>query len=260
MQTKDGVRHVRSIWISDVHLGTRGCQADLLLDFLRCHESEYLYLVGDIVDGWRLKRSWYWPQSHNDVVQKLLRRSRKGTKVFYIPGNHDESFRDFFGMLFGGITVLQDAVHTTADGRRFLVIHGDQFDAVVKYAKWLAHLGDKAYTGLLVVNTWFNHVRRKLGFTYWSLSAYLKHRVKNAVEYIGDYEKALADEARRREVDGVICGHIHSAEIRPMEGVLYCNDGDWVESCTALVELASGELQIVNWAASRRSLPVRAAA
>jgi len=260
VQTNDGVRHVRSIWISDVHLGTRGCQADLLLDFLRCHESEYLYLVGDIVDGWRLRRSWYWPQSHNDVVQKLLRKSRKGTKVFYIPGNHDESFRDFFGMLFGGITILEDAVHPTADGRRFLVIHGDQFDAVVKYAKWLAHLGDKAYTGLLAVNTWFNHVRRKLGFTYWSLSAYLKHRVKNAVEYIGDYEKALADEARRREVDGVICGHIHSAEIRPMEGVLYCNDGDWVESCTALVELASGELQIVDWAASRRWLPAKAAA
>lgn len=260
MQTMDGVRHVRSIWISDVHLGTRGCQADLLLDFLRCHESDYLYLVGDIVDGWRLKRSWYWPQSHNDVVQKLLRRSRKGTKIFYIPGNHDESFRDFIGMLFGGITILEDAIHTTADGRRFLVIHGNQFDVVVQYAKWAAHLGDKAYTGLLMVNTWFNHVRRKLGFTYWSLSAYLKHRVKNAVEYIGDYEKALADEARRREVDGVICGHIHSAEIRPMEGVLYCNDGDWVESCTALVELASGELQIVDWAASRRSLPVRAAA
>jgi UDP-2,3-diacylglucosamine pyrophosphatase LpxH len=260
MQTNDGVRHVRSIWISDIHLGTRGCQADLLLDFLRCHESEYLYLVGDIVDGWRLKRSWYWPQSHNDVVQKLLRRARKGTKVYYIPGNHDENFRDFFGMLFGGITILQDAVHTTADGRCFLVIHGDQFDVVVRYAKWLAHLGDKAYTGLLTANTWFNHVRRKLGFTYWSLSAYLKHRVKNAVEYIGDYEKALADEARRREVDGVICGHIHSAEIRPMEGVLYCNDGDWVESCTALVELASGELQIVDWAALRHSLPVRAAA
>ena len=141
-----------------------------------------------------------------------------------------------------------------------LVIHGDQFHTVAKYAKWLTHPGDKTYTGLLIVNTCFNHVRRKLGFTYWSLPAYLKHRVKNAVEYIGDYEKALADEARRREVDGVICGHIHSAEIRPMEGVLYCNDGDWVESCTALVELASGELQIVDWAASRRSLPVRAAA
>ncbi|UEM05361.1 UDP-2,3-diacylglucosamine diphosphatase [Skermanella rosea] len=260
MQPDIGVRHYRSIWISDVHLGTRGCQADLLLDFLRCHESEYLYLVGDIVDGWRLKRSWYWPQAHNDVVQKLLRRARKGAKVFYIPGNHDEAFREYIGLNFGGVAVVEDAVHTTADGRRLLVIHGDQFDAVVKYAKWLAHLGDGAYTALLGINTWFNYVRRKLGFTYWSLSAYLKHRVKNAVEYIGDYEKALAEEARRRNVDGVICGHIHSAEMRPMEGVLYCNDGDWVESCTALVEHESGELEIINWAASRRLLPVRVSA
>jgi UDP-2,3-diacylglucosamine pyrophosphatase LpxH len=260
MQPENGVRRFRSIWISDVHLGTRGCQADLLLDFLRCHDSEYLYLVGDIVDGWRLRRGWYWPQSHNDVVQKVLRRARKGTKVFYIPGNHDEGFRDYVGMHFGGVAVVEDAIHVTADGRRFLVIHGDQFDAVVKYAKWLAHVGDGAYTALLAVNTWFNFVRRKLGFTYWSVSAYLKHKVKNAVEYIGDYEKALADEARRREVDGVICGHIHSAEMRPMEGVLYCNDGDWVESCTALVEHTSGDLEIINWADSRRLLPVRAAA
>ncbi|UEM22693.1 UDP-2,3-diacylglucosamine diphosphatase [Skermanella mucosa] len=260
MQPDIGVRHYRSIWISDVHLGTRGCQADLLLDFLRCHESEYLYLVGDIVDGWRLKRSWYWPQAHNDVVQKLLRRARKGAKVFYIPGNHDEAFREYIGLNFGGVAVVEDAVHTTADGRRLLVIHGDQFDAVVKYAKWLAHLGDGAYTALLGINTWFNYVRRKLGFTYWSLSAYLKHRVKNAVEYIGDYETALAEEARRRNVDGVICGHIHSAEMRPMEGVLYCNDGDWVESCTALVEHESGELEIINWAASRRLLPVKVSA
>lgn len=260
MQPDIGVRHYRSIWISDVHLGTRGCQADLLLDFLRCHESEYLYLVGDIVDGWWLKRSWYWPQAHNDVVQKLLRRARKGAKVFYIPGNHDEAFREYIGLNFGGVAVVEDAVHTTADGRRLLVIHGDQFDAVVKYAKWLAHLGDGAYTALLGINTWFNYVRRKLGFTYWSLSAYLKHRVKNAVEYIGDYEKALAEEARRRNVDGVICGHIHSAEMRPMEGVLYCNDGDWVESCTALVEHESGELEIINWAASRRLLPVKVSA
>lgn len=260
MQPDIGVRHYRSIWISDVHLGTRGCQADLLLDFLRCHESEYLYLVGDIVDGWRLKRSWYWPQAHNDVVQKLLRRARKGAKVFYIPGNHDEAFREYIGLNFGGVAVVEDAVHTTADGRRFLVIHGDQFDAVVKYAKWLAHLGDGAYTALLGLNTWFNYVRRKLGFTYWSLSAYLKHRVKNAVEYIGEYEKALSEEARRRNVDGIICGHIHSAELRPMEGVLYCNDGDWVESCTALVEHESGELEIINWAASRRLLPVKVSA
>jgi UDP-2,3-diacylglucosamine pyrophosphatase LpxH len=260
MQLENGVRRFRSIWISDIHLGTRGCQADLLLDFLRSHDSEYLYLVGDIVDGWRLRRSWYWPQAHNDVVQKVLRRARKGTKVFYIPGNHDEGFRDYLGMQFGGVSIVEDAIHVTADGRRFLVIHGDQFDAVVKYAKWLAHLGDGAYTALLAINTWFNFLRRKLGFTYWSISAYLKNRVKNAVEFIGDYEKALADEARRRDVDGVICGHIHAAEMRPMEGVLYCNDGDWVESCTALVEHATGELEIINWAASRRLLPIRAAA
>jgi UDP-2,3-diacylglucosamine pyrophosphatase LpxH len=260
MQLENGVRRFRSIWISDIHLGTRGCQADLLLDFLRSHDSEYLYLVGDIVDGWRLRRSWYWPQAHNDVVQKVLRRARKGTKVFYIPGNHDEGFRDYLGMQFGGVSIVEDAIHVTADGRRFLVIHGDQFDAVVKYAKWLAHLGDGAYTALLAINTWFNFLRRKLGFTYWSISAYLKNRVKNAVEFIGDYEKALADEARRRDVDGVICGHIHAAEMRPMEGVLYCNDGDWVESCTALVEHATGELEIINWAATRRLLPVRAAA
>jgi UDP-2,3-diacylglucosamine pyrophosphatase LpxH len=257
MQPDIGTRQYRSIWISDVHLGTRGCQADLLLDFLRSNESEYLYLVGDIVDGWRLKRGWYWPQSHNDVVQKILRRARKGAKVFYVPGNHDEAFRDYIGLQFGGVAVVEDIVHTTADGRRFLVIHGDQFDAVVKYAKWLAHLGDSAYTALLAINTGFNHVRRKLGFTYWSVSAYLKQRVKNAVEYIGAYETALADEARRRGVDGIICGHIHSAEMRPMEGVLYCNDGDWVESCTALVEHENGRLEIINWAASRRLLPVK---
>ncbi|HEV7368564.1 UDP-2,3-diacylglucosamine diphosphatase [Arenibaculum sp.] len=260
MQPAETTYRYRTIWISDVHLGTRGCKADMLLDFLRRTESEYLYLVGDIVDGWRLKRSWYWPQAHNDVVQKLLRKVRKGTKVFYIPGNHDEALRQFIGLQFGGATVVDEAVHVTADGRRFLVIHGDSFDAVVKYAKWLAHLGDTAYTVLLVLNTWLNQARRRLGFTYWSLSAYLKHKVKNAVEYIGNYETALVEEARRRDVDGVICGHIHSAGMRDMQGVLYCNDGDWVESCTALVEHETGELEILDWAEPRHALPVRAAA
>lgn len=255
-----GVRRWRAIWISDVHLGTRGCNAEMLLDFLRHNESEYLYLVGDIVDGWRLKRSWYWPQSHNDVVQKLLRKARKGTRIYYIPGNHDEGLRQFIGHQFGGVSIVEDVIHTTADGRRFLVIHGDQFDAVVKYAKWLAHIGDTAYVILLGINTWLNLVRRKLGFTYWSLSAYLKHKVKNAVEHIGNFETALAEEARRREVDGVICGHIHTAQMREMNGVLYCNDGDWVESCTALVEHESGELEILNWADMCRRLPVKAAA
>jgi UDP-2,3-diacylglucosamine pyrophosphatase LpxH len=250
----------RSIWISDIHLGTRGCQTELLLDFLKNTDCEYLYLVGDIVDGWRLKRSWYWPQSHNDVVQKVLRKVRKGTKVFYIPGNHDEVFRDFVGMQFGGVAVAEDAVHVGADGRRFLVIHGDRFDVVVMHAKWLAYLGDTAYGLLLGLNTWLNLARRRLGFTYWSLSAFLKHKVKNAVEYIGNYEAALAEEARRRGVDGVICGHIHSAAMRDLGGILYCNDGDWVESCTALVEHDSGEMEIVDWAAQRRPVPVRAAA
>lgn len=241
-------RHYRTIWLSDIHLGTRGCQADILLDFLKHTESEYLYLVGDIVDGWRLKKGWFWPQSHNDVVQKVLRRVRKGTKVYLVPGNHDELFRDFIGLQFGGVTILEDAVHDTADGRKFLVLHGDQFDAVVKYARWLAYIGDSAYSLLLTLNTWLNAVRRRLGFQYWSLSAYLKHRTKKAVEFIGNYETALADEARRRGVNGIICGHIHHAEMRDMDGILYCNDGDWVESCTALVEHADGRLEIIRWA------------
>lgn len=261
MEIEDGVTRYRSIWLSDIHLGTRGCQADMLLDFLRHNESDHLYLVGDIVDGWRLKKAWYWPQSHNDVVQKILRRARKGAKVFLIPGNHDEAFREFIGLQFGGVTILEDTVHITADGRRLLVIHGDQFDAVVRYAKWLAHVGDTAYVTLLGINTVLNLIRRRLGFQYWSISAYLKHRTKKAVEFIGNYETALAEEARRRHVDGVICGHIHHAEMRDMGGVLYCNDGDWVESCTALVEHENGRLEIVNWAdVVRRRQEMKAAA
>ena len=248
MSTEPRASHYRSIWISDIHLGTRGCQAGLLLDFLKHTESEHLYLVGDIVDGWRLKRAWYWPQSHNDVVQKVLRRVRKGCQVFLIPGNHDEIFRDFLGLSFGGVSVLKDAIHETADGRRLLVTHGDHFDAVVKYARWLAHLGDAAYTLLLNLNTGLNWARRRLGFEYWSLSAYLKKKTKKAVDYIGSFERVLADEARRRQVDGVVCGHIHNAEIRDVDGILYCNDGDWVESCTALVEHFDGRLEILHWA------------
>ncbi|MBK8174470.1 MAG: UDP-2,3-diacylglucosamine diphosphatase [Rhodospirillales bacterium] len=238
----------RSIWISDIHLGTRGCNAELLLDFLRSTESDYLYLVGDIVDVWRMRRSWYWTQGHNDVVQKLLRKARKGTRVIYIPGNHDESFRDFAGHRFGRVAVLPQAVHVMADGRRFLVLHGDQFDGIVKYAKWLAYVGDQAYNLALAANLWFNKARRRLGFPYWSLSAFLKHKVKNAVEYISNYEHAVVAEARRRGVDGVICGHIHTAEIRRFDSILYCNDGDWVESCTALVETIDGSLEIIRWA------------
>ena len=243
----DGPLRFRTIWISDLHLGTPGCRAGLLLDFLRQTESEFLYLVGDIVDGWQLRRRWYWPQAHNDVVQKVLRKVRKGTRVVYIPGNHDEFGRHFLSLSFGGIQVAEEAVHETADGRRLLVTHGDLFDAVVQCARWLAIVGDRLHALVLHLNRWLNVLRARLGFPYWSLALYLKHRIKNAVSYIGDFERAVAADARRRGLDGVVCGHIHKAEIRVIDGVLYCNDGDWVESLTALVELHDGTLRIVDW-------------
>lgn len=241
----------RAIWLSDIHLGTRGCKADYLLDFLRHNDASTIYLVGDIVDGWRLRKSWYWPQTHNDIVQKLLRKARKSTRIVYVPGNHDEWLRDYAPLIFGSIEVVEEAVHTTADGRRLLVMHGDWFDIVLKHARWLAFLGDNAYTLALWVNHHFNKLRRALGYDYWSLSAFLKLRVKNAVQYIGSFADALTDEARRRHLDGVVCGHIHHAEIREHGGILYCNDGDWVESCTALVEHFDGRLEIVTWADRR---------
>ena len=241
------VRHYRAIWISDIHLGTSGCKADFLLDFLRVNESDQLYLVGDIVDGWQLKRGWYWKQSHNDVVQKILRKARKGTKVTYIVGNHDEALREFLGMRFGEILIENEAVHELRDGRRLWVTHGDLFDGVIQYAKWLAYLGDTAYTLALKVNDHFNYLRHKMGMSYWSLSQYLKHRVKNAVSFITAFEEALTTEARRRGYDGVVCGHIHRPEIREIDGTLYCNDGDWVESLSALVETHEGELKLVYW-------------
>jgi UDP-2,3-diacylglucosamine pyrophosphatase LpxH len=253
-------RLYRTIWISDVHLGTRGCKADLLLDFLRQHECERLYLVGDIVDIWRLKKTWYWAQSHNDVVREILYKSQNGTEVVYIPGNHDEGGRDYCWLRFAGIRIVREDIHVTADGRRLLVIHGDEFDGVVKYAKWLALLGDSAYQMTLVLNRWFNEMRRKLGYPYWSLSAYLKSMVKNAVEYIASFEHALAEEAHRRKLDGVVCGHIHHAEIREIHGILYCNDGDWVESCTALAEHPDGRLEIIDWSVEMRKAPVFALA
>lgn len=241
----------RTIFLSDVHLGTRRCQAEYLLQFLSETECAELYLVGDIFDGWRMKRSWYWPASHSAVIQALLAKARAGTRVIYVPGNHDEVLRDYIGVHFCEIEVRDQTVHTTADGRRFLVLHGDEFDGVVKYAKWLALLGDWAYTVMLELNSWYNVARRRLGFGYWSLSAYLKGKVKNAVQFVADFETAVADEARRRDVDGVICGHIHKAEMRTIQGITYCNDGDWVESCTALVEHADGRLEILHWAESR---------
>jgi len=242
-----GLRRFRTIFLSDVHLGTKGCQAERLLDFLRHHEADTIYLVGDIVDGWQLRSGWYWPQAHNDVVQKLLRQARKGARIIYIPGNHDEFLRDYCGTHFGGIDVAETAIHVAADGRRYLVLHGDLFDIVIKHARWLALLGDKAYDIAIQANTIVNSVRRALGFTYWSLSQWAKLKVKNAVKFIGEFEQALAAEAARHKVDGVICGHIHHAVLREDLGIRYINCGDWVESCTAVVEHHDGSFEIIVW-------------
>jgi UDP-2,3-diacylglucosamine pyrophosphatase LpxH len=239
-------RH-RTIFISDTHLGTKGCKADLLADFLSRNSCETLYLVGDIVDGWRLKRRWFWPESHNRVLDALLAAIDCGTRVIYVPGNHDEVLRDYCGRVVAGVEVRFEAVHETANGRKLLVVHGDQFDRVIVCAKWLAHAGDWAYTAALELNEIFNGVRRAFGLGYWSLSAWLKQKVKNALEYICRFELAVADHARERGFDGVVCGHIHHATIKDFGGVLYLNDGDWVESCTALVEDAQGRLEILRW-------------
>ena len=239
--------HVRTVWISDLHLGTPGCQAGALLDFLRSVECETLFLVGDIIDGWQLRRHWYWPQAHNDVVQKLLRKARRGTRVIFVPGNHDEFARRYVQHNFGGIDVVEDWIHHTADGRRLWVTHGDLFDGVIQCARWLAHAGDWAYELTLKINRHLNSWRARLGLPYWSLSRYLKFKVKRAVSYVSDFEVAVAREARRRGVHGVVCGHIHHAELRDIDGILYANDGDWVESLTALVEHADGTLEIIDW-------------
>ncbi|KIF81674.1 UDP-2,3-diacylglucosamine diphosphatase [Noviherbaspirillum autotrophicum] len=244
---KRAVTRFRAIWISDVHLGTTGCQAARLLEFLQHTESDTLYLVGDIVDGWQLKRRWYWDQIHNNVVQSVLKKAKKGTEVIFIPGNHDEAIRQFIDLDFGGIRIRDELVHVTAQGKRMLVLHGDRFDGVIACAKWLAYVGDTLYTLILKINQVFNKWRARAGLPYWSLSQYLKLKVKNAVSYISSFEHALASEARKRNVDGVICGHIHKPEIRDIEGITYCNDGDWVESLTALVEDLSGELRLVTW-------------
>ncbi|WP_298688784.1 UDP-2,3-diacylglucosamine diphosphatase [uncultured Sphingomonas sp.] len=247
----------RTVFISDTHLGTPGCNAALLLDFLKSIECETLYLVGDIVDGWQLRKGWYWPAAHNDVVRCVLKMAKRGARVIYIPGNHDEAFRDFTGLHFGDVELLPEDIHVTADGRRLLVLHGDQFDSVVMYARWLAFLGDSAYTMLLKSNALVNGVRKRFGLPYWSLAAHLKKRVKNAVAFISKYEEVVAQAAAERHVDGVVCGHIHSAKIRQFGAITYYNDGDWVESCTALVEHADGTMEIVDWAERRREEVMR---
>lgn len=245
----------RTVFISDIHLGTRRCKADELFHFLDSISCDQIYLVGDIVDGWRLTKTWYWPEAHNKVMQKFLSMARDGTRVIFIPGNHDEIARDYHRLTIGDVVILNDSVHETADGRKFLIIHGDQFDGVVKYAKWIAYLGDTAYNITLIMNNWFNLLRRRLGYPYWSLSAYLKRKVKNAVQYMDDFEAAVIEEARRRGLDGVVTGHIHHARINDVDGLTYCNDGDWVESCTALVEDRNGRLSILHWPTVEQNTP-----
>ncbi len=241
-------RMFRSIFISDVHLGSKAAKAEFLIDFLRHHDADTIFLVGDIVDGWRLRRSWHWPQAHNDVVQKLLRKARKGSSITYIAGNHDEFARQFQGVHFGGIVVADRAIHETADGRRMLVIHGDQFDTVVHNARWLAYFGDYAYDTAMLINRGVSRFRKVFGMPYWSFSSWAKVKVKKAVNFIGSFQNVLTEEARRSEVDGVICGHIHHAAIETVDDVQYINTGDWVESCTAVVEHFDGRFEILHWA------------
>lgn len=240
-------RKYRTIWISDIHLGTRGCNARMLIDFLDHTDSETMYLVGDIIDGWRLRKKFYWPSEHNDVVRRILKRARRGTRMIYIPGNHDEMFRQFTGLNFGGVEIRRVAFHDTADGRRLMVLHGDEFDAVMLAHRWLAFVGDALYHLMMGLNQWVNRARRGLGLPYWSLSRMAKHKVKNAVEFIGRYEEVVARAAAERGIDGVVCGHIHTAEFRRFGDIEYWNDGDWVEGCNALVEHFDGRMEILHW-------------
>ena len=237
----------RSIFISDVHLGTRACMAEYLLSFLKSSESEYLYLVGDIFDLWEMRRSVYWNKTQNAIVQEIFRKAEQGTKVVYIPGNHDSLLRDFVGSEFRGIKIEQNAVHETADERKFFVSHGDEFDVLIRHNSVLRVLGDHAYKLLLRMNRINNRLRRHLDRPYWSLSTWLKTRVHNANQYIDKFETVAAEEARSNQYDGYICGHIHKSGIRKINGALYCNDGDWVEHCTAITEDENGWLQLLHW-------------
>jgi UDP-2,3-diacylglucosamine pyrophosphatase LpxH len=244
----------RTVFISDTHLGTRGCRAEFLASFLKSVQCENLFLVGDIIDGWRLKRSWFWDKHHDKVLRRVLKMARNGTNVVYVPGNHDEMLRKYVadGIEVCGVKIQMEAEHITAQNKRLLITHGDAFDSVVAHAPFLALLGDSAYTLALTLNRYFNIVRQWLGYDYWSLSSWLKRQVKEAVKAIDRFETALADDARERGFDGVVCGHIHHAEMREVNGVMYLNDGDWVESCTALVENLDGSLELIDWVARNK--------
>ena len=242
-------RRYRTIWISDLHLGSTQCHADVLLDFLKHNDSEKLYLVGDIIDFWALSKRMYWPTAHNTIIQKILRKARHGTKVIYIPGNHDDNVREYDGYVFGEILVKNSDVHTTASGQNFLVVHGDEYDTIARYHQWIAKLGSKGYDLLLEANRWLRAFRRLFGFTsHFSLAAYVKYKVKNAVQFISDYEESIVATLRQEKLDGVVCGHIHHAELKDMGGFLYVNTGDFVESCSAIVEHQDGSLELLEWA------------
>jgi len=242
------MKKVRSIFLSDIHLGTRACQAERLLEFFREHESDHLFLVGDIVDFWAMKRGVFWSTRHNTIVQKILKRARHGTNVVFIPGNHDEALREHVGVSFGHIRLLHDYIHIAGDGKRYLLTHGDAFDQVTKYHRWAAVLGDHAYAFVVRLNALVSWIRRRLGIAgYWSLSGYAKRKVKSAVGFIFGFEESVTRYVKELEVDGVICGHIHAAVIKEINGITYINCGDWVDSCTAILEHRDGRMELVEW-------------
>ena len=250
-------RRYRAIWISDVHLGSRDCKSEFLLSFLSSVECEKLFLVGDIFDIWAMRKSVYWPQDHSDVVRKILDMMRRGTRVIYIPGNHDDSFREYSGTVFGNLSIRREYIHNTIGGKRLLLLHGDEFDAVIKCGRLVSFIGNRGYDLLMWLNRRVYQLRSMMGFSYWSLSSFLKVRVRNARKHIENFERAAAWEARRRSTDGVVCGHIHRAHIGKYHGVEYFNCGDWVESCTALVEHQDGKLELIHWSDRQKSLKMR---
>jgi len=239
--------HFRSLWVSDTHLGGRNLKSDQLYEFLANTESDYLYLVGDILDLWKLRRNWFWPEINDRIVNLILKKAQSGTRVFYLPGNHDDIVSKYAGTTFCGVVICQDVVHTALDGRKYLVMHGDKFDCVIQHSKWLADLGSILYDLLLVLNRLYNQYRSLRGREYFSISAWLKHKCKTAVNYMGDFEEVLVKEIKGKRVDGLICGHIHHAAIKTMGEFLYSNSGDWVESCTALAENSNGTLGLIQW-------------
>lgn len=255
LKSIDGkILQYKSIWISDIHLGTKGCQADMVLEFIKYTRSENLYLVGDIVDGWALKNKWYWPQQHNDVIQKILRKARHGTRVFYLAGNHDEILRKFIPINLGNVEMLNQLIHEGINGKKYWVVHGDQFDGIIRYAKWLSVLGALAYETLISFNRYLNYFRRRLGKEYWSLSKYLKFKVKNAVKFVSEFEAMVVETAKKQKADGVICGHIHHPTMEEIKNIEYKNCGDWVESCTALVEHFDGKFELIHWLDKRKEI------